>query len=121
MKYWPCSRLPCRRPCMSVKATMTVSTSPASTAARSWSTVNSGGPPWCIELGMVSPSCRWLSEKSTQERGRGVAVLLHGRAGSVGVTGEDGRDHGVVLLVGVLDVDAQHGDLAEQLSERGLR
>src|SRR5690349_15980418 len=105
---------------MSANAPVTVSISPACTAARSWSTVNGGGPPWCIELGMVLPFVS-LSDESTQERGRGVAVLLHGRAGRVGVTGEDGRDHGVVLLVGVLDVDAQHGDLAEQLAERGLR
>ncbi len=40
---------------MSVNATMTVSTSPASTAARSWSTVSCGGPPGCIELGMLLP------------------------------------------------------------------
>ena len=55
MKNWPWIRLPCSRPCMSVKATMTVSTSPASTAARSWSTVSAGGPPGWIELGMVLP------------------------------------------------------------------
>src|SRR3954452_3598920 len=111
MKNWPCRRLPCRRPCMSVKATITVSTSPASTAARSWSTVSGGGPPGWIERGIGAP-LRFvgLSEKSTQERGRGVAVLLHGRAGRVGVAREDGGDHRRVLLVRVLDVDAQHRD-----------
>src|SRR5690349_21970113 len=99
-------RLPCRRPCMSVNATMTVSMAPEPMSARSSSTVRWGGA-------VMSSPCR-SSEQSPEQRRGGVAVLFHRGTGRDGVARQDRPDDGVVLVVGVLDVATEHRDRAEQ-------
>src|SRR5689334_12394103 len=102
---------------MSANATITVSIAPVAMSARSSSTVSCGGAvmrvSWCLE--------RSSSDESPQQRGGGVAVLLHRLPGPGAVAVEDGPDDGVVLVVGVRDVGGQHRDRGEELVEGRLR
>src|SRR6478735_6111869 len=96
---------------MSVKATTTVSTVPASMSERSWSRVSVGA----AAMGAV------LSDEAAQEGGGGVAVLLHGGPGAFRVASQDRGDDVVVLGVRVLDVAGQDGDRRQHLVQRRLR
>src|SRR4051812_24347785 len=106
-KYCPCIRLPWSRPCMSVKATMTVSTRPSPIAARRSSRLR------CLSL-RVMAALR-LAQEPAQERGRVVAVLFHRPAGFGRLAGDDRRDDGAVLCVGMLDVDSEDRDRLEHV------
>ena len=101
-KYAPCSRLPCSRPCMSVKATTTVSISPR----RSPLELVDGQVP--VVAGHRCPSGRQSSSP------RSSAAVSSQCCSIVRVLGqgavEDGVDDHPVLGAGVLDVDLEHRD-----------
>src|SRR6266852_5224975 len=106
MKYSPSTRLPISRPCISVKATMTVSISPFLTSAASCSLVSKASP--CgLFIAAAGPRDESLEQMARpgQVGGELFRVTLH--RNDEAVVGLDAFDGAVVARGGLLQPFSQ--------------